>query len=123
MTATQTCVAMADTHRMTRRTAQFIDRNYLAIGPLNVVGQFLRPLDAESFSFEVVIPTTYAVVTKEGRAEGWLDDETNRNPRALRAGTHTFKPAHHGGALAVVWSQAIERGFSPFASGTSMATD
>jgi hypothetical protein len=96
-------------------------------------GLATRPTGAP-VDFSVRLPARYALVTPAGAARGILDGTPYDGPRQLAAGPHSFvpdqlpSPSPGGGGvnpapssaaapapLALVWAQAIERGFTPFA--------
>jgi hypothetical protein len=115
--ATRTCVAGPDRDKFPRRTRQFLQENYLRVGRLRVVGQFLVPPTAgelHPISFEVRIPAHYALVAERGAVKGSLDGAPYVGPRFLALGHHEFRPSCQAGTLALVWAQAVERGFLPF---------
>ncbi|HKA52720.1 MAG TPA: hypothetical protein VKJ47_03585, partial [Candidatus Binatia bacterium] len=116
--ATGTCVAAADSDRFPPRTRAFLQENYLPVGRLRVAGQFLTPRTANdgvaSFPFDVQIPAQYAVVSETGTPTGWLDGTPYENARFLAPGPHEYRSSAGEGRLALVWAQAVERGFSPF---------
>ena len=116
--ATGTCVAAEDNDKFPPRTRTFLQENYLPVGHLRVAGQFLTPRTVSertsSFSFEVQIPAQYAIVSEAGAASGWLDDGPYQGARFLAPGPHEYRSRSTQGRLALVWGQAIERGFSPF---------
>ena len=62
----------------------------------------------------MTIPARYAIVAREGAVAGLLDGAPYTGPRLLPAGRHAFTVSSGAGRLALVWAQAIERGFSPF---------
>jgi hypothetical protein len=95
----------------------FLDQNYLPVGQLRVTGRWLDPApddSAEPRRFDVAIPGTYALVTRHGRARGQLDGHRYRGPRRLLSGSHVYLSAPEEGRVAVVWANALVRGFSPF---------
>jgi hypothetical protein len=117
---TRTCVASAEIGRFPPRARRFLEENYVTVGAWRVAGRMLEPEPAGGagrvLSFEVTIPARYAVVGEDGAARGSLDGVAYDGPRALDPGPHRFVPTTPaGGRLAVVWAQAVERGFSPFA--------
>jgi hypothetical protein len=116
--ATHTCVAAADNDQFPPRTRTFLQENYLSVGHLRVAGQFLTPRATEegtsSFPFDVQIPAQYAIVSETGTATGWLDGVPYQDARFLAPGPHEYRPFSREGRLALVWAQAVERGFSPF---------
>jgi hypothetical protein len=44
-----------------------------------------------------------------------LDNTPFTGPRELAAGPHLFVPSRRAGKLVLIWAQALERGYSPFA--------
>ena len=121
LVATATCVAADVPHfYFLPRAATFLRQNYLPVGRLSVAGRLLTaPGSDESsnvLSFEVQIPARYVIVAEKGEAAGWLDGTLYTGARVLAAGPHDFRPSAGGGRFAFVWAQAVERGFSPFAS-------
>lgn len=117
--ATRTCVAVADNKRFPPRGRVFLRENYLPVGRLRVAGQLLIPSNTDdgvhTLLFDVQIPTRYVIVAEHGRmARGWLDSRPYEGVCFLAPGRHEFRPASGQGRLALVWAQAVERGFSPF---------
>ena len=119
MANARTTVATLSNSGFSVRDREFLDRNFLPIGHLRVLGQLLAPPNAEAKSnFNIRIPNSYAVIAKQGTVSGWLDGAPYHGPRKLGAGPHTFRSSGPGTSqLAIIWAPAIERGFSPFASG------
>ena len=98
----------------------FLQDNFLLIGHVRVAGRILIPAASQgdpSGSFDIAIPATYALVSDGGDVDGTLDEKPYAGPRRLETGRHTFKVSFRGSRLAVIWSQAAERGFSPFEPG------
>ncbi len=115
--ATRTCVAALDSGRFPPRARRFLQENYLRVGRLRVVGQFLDPprtAEMHPVSFEVRIPAQYALVAERGTVKGSLDGASYVGPRFLALGHHEFRPSCQAATLALVWAQAVERGFLPF---------
>ncbi len=120
--ATRTCVTAARIDRFPDGVREFIEDNYLLLGEVRVAGRYLhareedpgRPID-----FEVAIPARYSVVAESGATGGLLDGEPYTGPRFLEAGPHRFTPTSAPDRLALVWAQAVERGFTPFPDGTA----
>ena len=120
MIATGTCVAAWRIGRFPDRTLKFLQENFLLVGHARVAGRILRATASPgdpSGSFDIAIPATYALVSDGGAVSGWLDDQPYLGPRRLDPGRHTFKVSFRGSRLAVIWAQAVERGFSPFEAG------
>lgn len=111
LAATRAPLVISD--RFPRADCAFLDRNYLPIGDaLHVAGQRLGSLGAgESVRFDVAVAQTYRIVTAHDAAAGSLDGTALTGPRALAAGSHTFTAAA-AGAVALVWSPALDRGMS-----------
>ncbi len=109
-------VAVQDSARFPRRGRAFLNANFVSVGRLRVAGRLLgRPPRAGApLSFAVGVPGEYTVVTPAGPAAGALDGTGAAGPRFLAAGTHEFRLEGAPRPLAVVWAQAIARGFSPF---------
>ena len=117
LVATRTCVTVDSVRRFPPRASRFILENYISVGPLRVAGQRLDvppPGRAPKVTFEVAVPARYGLVAKEGPVSGTLDGQPYLGPRFLAAGRHDFVAAERPGRLALVWAQALERGFSPF---------
>ncbi|HJY81872.1 MAG TPA: glycosyltransferase family 39 protein [Candidatus Binatia bacterium] len=116
--ATRTCVAAMDNDRFPPRTRTFLQENYLRVGRLRVAGQFLTPQGVNdgtyAFPFTVQIPTQYVIVSETGAATGWLDGVPYQGMRFLTSGLHEYRSSLSESRLALVWAQAVERGFSPF---------
>lgn len=114
--ATRTCVVRKGKD-MSSAAVRFIDANYISIGgQLRVAGTFLRPTRAtgDSVDFDITIPAYYTVVSSaKTPVTGLLDGASFEGSRFLAAGPHTFKASAAPGTLAIVWAQAIERGYTP----------
>jgi len=116
--ATRSCVATVEDERFTDRARAFLAANYVRVGQLRVAGALLgEPTsDLRPFTFGVAIPARYAVVVERGTFSGSLDGTRYAGPRELAAGPHQLAPDAPTGRLAVVWAQAVERGFSPWSA-------
>ncbi|HEU4400845.1 MAG TPA: glycosyltransferase family 39 protein [Candidatus Polarisedimenticolia bacterium] len=117
-------VATTDVGRFPERTRLFLEENFLPVGRLRVAGRFLPPGSGDpggAIVFEVVIPARYAIVAADGAVAGRLDGAPYGGPIVLSAGRHLFVPAAATGRLALIWAQAIERGFSPFTTGDRLS--
>lgn len=103
--------------------AAFLESNYLPIAPrLAVLGKMVRRENegsAEPIRFDVTVPGRYALVSTAGKITGVLDDTELTEARELAAGLHTFRPTSGAGPVALVWTPAVERGYSPFAISNS----
>jgi uncharacterized membrane protein len=67
--------------------------------------------------FEIAIPENYTVVGLNGRVSGTLDGTEITGPRDLAAGRHDLALNSPEDSVAIVWSRAIEKGYSPFGRG------
>ena len=105
--------------RMPRAARTFLRANYIPIAwRLRTLGQELRADGAKTggpIPFEIAVPQRYTLVTPGGMAAGTLDGSVFTGPRELAAGPHEFLPASDSGCLVLIWAQALERGYSPFA--------
>jgi len=120
--ATRTCVTAARIDRFPDGVRDFIETNYLLLGEVRVAGRRLQAGDGNPgrpIDFEVAIPARYAIVAENGPTAGLLDGQPYTGPRFLEAGPHTFTPSSAPERLALVWAQAVERGFTPFPDGTA----
>jgi len=113
--ATHTCVAeMGGDSSYPPRARAFLHENYLSVGRLWVAGRLLSLEGANTVPFDIQIPARYAIVAENGIALGWLDGTLYEGARFLAPGPHEFRSSSDGGRFALVWAQAVERGFSPF---------
>jgi hypothetical protein len=111
--------ATVEDERFSARARAFLAENYVPVGLLRVAGRVLGEPDPalHPLPFAVVIPGPYAVAAERGTVRGLLDGTPYEGPRELAAGRHEFVPGVPSGRLAVVWAQAVARGFSPFRQG------
>lgn len=117
--ATSTAVVLSgpDEERLTEPTLAFIAENYVPVRRrIRVAGTALPPAAAGATQrFEIVLPLTYAVRSGDAAFEGEIDGRDYTGPLYLAAGVHEIR-ARHDGAVTLVWSQALERGFAPAAT-------
>lgn len=123
LVATRTCVAAGDDLQFPWRLRRFVEtrflrvRSYTHLSDLKVCGTLLGPAGGDGalgVPFEIAIPERYAVVTAWEHAAGVLDGTPYDGPRVLAVGRHWYAAAPGESRAAVVWAQAVERGFSPF---------
>lgn len=116
--AARCCVATVEDERFTGRARTFLAANFVRVGQLRVAGALLRlPVsDPRPSAFAVTIPARYAVVVERGTFNGSLDGTRYTGPRELAAGPHQLVADVATGRVAVVWAQAVERGFSPWST-------
>jgi hypothetical protein len=113
---TRTCLA-AMMGRMPSEARRFVHENYLRVGPeLRVAGFWLTPKTPQenAITFDVLIAASYELVGRNGQATGFLDGTPYEGARSLSAGRHTFVRTSVPQRLALLWSPAVARNFSPF---------
>ncbi len=115
---THTCVAATImSQRFSKTTLRFVERNYLSVANnLRVAGEALKPstTNPNRSDFEVVIPASYKIISRDGNASGTLDGVRYDGARLLSAGHHTFVSTATSGELVLLWAQAVDRHFTPF---------
>jgi len=112
--ASNTCVAVSDKNSgYSEQTRAFIEKNYLKVTRLRVVGVAFHATNPVAVPFDIVIPTRYAIVTRQGVAMGQLDGEPYHGPLFLAAGHHEYLPAKGETPAGILWAQAVERNFLP----------
>ena len=111
---TKTCALYE--HRIPEADRQWVRDNYIyGRGVVLVAGKQLGVVapGAHSF-FETTIPANYAIVAQNRTpVSGVLDGKPLAASQFLAPGQHDLQIAAGGGQLAVVWTQAVERGFEP----------
>ncbi len=117
--STRTAVAIPS-QRMMEDSMEFVKENYLPVGLWSVAGKLLPRSATSPMDFEIVIPQRYTLVTRTGPAQGILDGKPFAGPLELAAGHHTFERTGENSQIAVIWAQAVERGFSAFHSPASL---
>jgi hypothetical protein len=120
-TLPEDCIAHGTTvvHRLEDRmmpgSLAFIDTNYVSIGLLSVLGKKFEPDGSGVAEFDLAIPETFRVISREAGFTGTLDGQPcDDTPRALAKGHHELRRSAGTGPVAVIWSRAIEQGFTPF---------
>ena len=99
---------------LTSATGKFVNQNYISVGAVMVPGKTITPAPVGHIQFDVAIPETYTVVGRNGRISGTLDGIAIEGPRDLSAGRHDLALYSPEDSVAIVWSRAIEKGYSPF---------
>lgn len=94
----------------------FVLQNYISVGNIMVLGTLLQPstADANTYEFDIAIPQQYAVVGESETPAVTLDGEPFTGSRWLAAGHHVLHAEKDSGRLALLWSRAQEKGYSPF---------
>jgi hypothetical protein len=109
---TGTCVAV--NHRLRPEDQAWLRANFLeGDGKVWVAGEELggaRP----AMTFHTDIKARYSIVSENGKVEGSLDGAPIQDSQQIPAGDHRLEIVAGRGDVAVVWTQALERGFSPF---------
>ncbi|MBM3858055.1 MAG: hypothetical protein FJ395_00215 [Verrucomicrobia bacterium] len=113
--ATRACVAVENLRGFPKAAQEFFQSQFLVVGRLRVAGHRLtapEPASMRPIPFHISIPARYTLVTRSGVAQGHLNGEPFREPRFLDSGQHEYRPAKGEIEVAVIWAQAVERGFS-----------
>jgi hypothetical protein len=118
MTETGTKLCSMQIGRPGSLAAQFIVNNYVPFDPntrdMGVLGKVIgKGSQGGTFSFDVVIPQSYAVVTETGRLAGELDRKPYTEPVWLAPGRHEFRRTGGSGRAAIFLADAHDKGFSP----------
>jgi hypothetical protein len=96
--------------------AQFIVANYLPFDAetrkMGVLGKVIGK-EGDTYSFDIVIPQTYAVVTESGQLAGELDGKPYTEAVWLSPGRHEFRRTSGSGRVAIMLNDAHSKGFSP----------
>jgi hypothetical protein len=103
-----------ESHWLTQATGQFVSQNYLSVGSVLVLGKRIVPDRFGHIQLEIVIPEKYTLVGKNGQISGTLDGTEITGPRDLSTGRHDLALNSPEDSVAIVWSRAIEKGYSPF---------
>jgi len=99
------------------QTRRWVRAHYLRVTRYPGVGGILvagARFDEARGGFEVGIPALYAVVEPSGTLHGLLDGQPYTGPRRLRPGFHSYQPAPGESHVALLWSTADKRAFSPY---------
>jgi hypothetical protein len=113
LTADRTPVIVSS-HWLTSATGRFVSENYVAAGSVMVLGKKLFPGKDGHVEFDVVIPAKYAMISANGFVSGLLDGIKLNGSRDLSPGPHKLDLAVPAEPAFLVWSRALEKGFSPF---------
>ena len=107
-------VTVETTDRLPSQAGEFIQQHYLPVSSLRVAGQMLRPAGSEPVKFEIIVPAEYSIVAEKGEVAGLLDGSPWTGSRQLSTGLHEWRSTGETSSVAVLWTRAVERGFSPF---------
>jgi hypothetical protein len=112
MIQTGTCVAV--NHRLRPEDQTWLRANFLeGDGKVWVAGQTLGPA-RPTMKFHTDIKALYSIVSDNGKLSGSLDGAPIRDSQEIPRGDHELEIAQGKGNVALVWTQALQRGFSPF---------
>ena len=116
MIAQRVCVAAKNGERYPARTAKFLKENFIPVSfRLLVAGKILPPAPAgASTPFLIPIRARYALVGATEPGAILLDGRKYEGPVLLAPGPHSLQAPAGCGPVAVIWAQALERGFKPF---------
>ena len=108
---------VVESHWLTPATGRFVNQNYLSVGSVRVLGKKIASSAVGHVEFEITIPENYTLVGLNGLVSGTLDGAEINGPRDLAAGPHNIVLNSPEDSVAIVWSRAIEKGYSPFGRG------
>jgi len=109
---TGTCVVL--NHRLRPEDQKWLRANYLeGDGKVWVAGQNLGPA-RPAITFHTDIHARYSIVSDSGKLAGSIDGAPLLDSQELAPGDHRLLLDRSKGNVAYVWTQALERGFSPF---------
>jgi hypothetical protein len=105
---------VVSSHWLTSATGQFVSLNYVPAGSVMVLGKKLFPGNDGHVEFDVVIPAKYAIIGADGLVSGTLDGIKLNGPQDLSIGKHELDLALPAEPAILIWSRALEKGFSQF---------
>jgi hypothetical protein len=112
MIETGTCVALD--HRLRPVDRLWLRANFLeGQGKIWLAGQRLGAAQPK-ITFHTDIKGRYSIVSDGGKLAGTIDGAPLAESEDIPAGDHQLEIASGKGQVALVWSQALERGFNPF---------
>ena len=114
---TRTCVvATPMIERFPPTTLSFVKSTYLRVtDQLRVAGTSLQASTTtpHRFDFEVVIPASYKIISRDGSVSGTLDGTPYDGARFLAPGPHAFESRSPLHSFILLWAPAVDRGFTP----------
>jgi hypothetical protein len=113
-------IPLVTLHRMPEDVRHFIQQNYVPIAwRLRVPGKEFPPRNLRPrgpIAFTMHIPGRYSFVTPDGPLQGKIDGVEIAGPCELKEGPHELVVSPQTpGRIIMIWSTALERGYSPFA--------
>jgi hypothetical protein len=113
LTANRTAVVVSS-HWLAPATGQFISQNYVPVGSVLVLGKKISTDNDGHVEFDLVIPAKYTIIGANGLVSGTLDGIQLNGSRNLSPGPHDLVLTVPNAPVYVIWSRALEKGFSPF---------
>jgi len=109
---TGTCVAV--NHRLRPEDQDWLRANFIECdGKVWIAGKQLGPAKP-TIHFHTEIAGKFSIVSDSGALAGQLDGAPLLGSQQIPAGDHHLELTAGKGDVAIVWSQALDRGFSPF---------
>jgi hypothetical protein len=111
---------LASLCRLHGASKTFVETNYLPVAfRLRALGKMLFVPQAiaeppPAIHFEIAVPNRYVIVSERDHATGTLDQTPLSGPRELAAGEHVLRLTSGTGRIALIWAQAVDRGYWPF---------
>jgi len=115
--ATHAAIVVGGLRHYPPKARQFIEQNYLPVGPFHVAGHLFPPAapgDDRIVAFQVEIPGRYSLLAEKGAVTTLLDGRPYSGARYLAPGRHELAQPPGEGSLSLLWARAAEGGFSPF---------
>jgi hypothetical protein len=112
MIQTGTCVAMD--HRLRPVDQKWLEANFLqGDGKVWVAGELLGAAHS-TMNFHTDIRGIYSIVSEGGKLAGTIDGRPLLDSEEIAPGEHRLDATGGRGNIALIWTQALERGFDPF---------
>ena len=110
--ANRVCVVYPRLSRYPQSSQDFIQDNYLSVGPILVAGKWLACTEGRAV-FDVSIPADYVIFGTGQAARGLLDGRPYQGEVFLTPGHHEYVCAEGEKAPALVWAKAVAAGYAP----------
>jgi len=109
---TGTCVAV--NHRLRPEDRVWLRANFIeGDGKVWIAGEDLGPA-RPTINFHTDIKAKYSIVSETGKLAGALDGAPLLESQEVAPGDHQLRITAGTGDVALVWTQALERGLNPF---------
>jgi hypothetical protein len=116
-------VCVAVNHRLRPEDEKWLRTNFIeADGKVWIAGQGLGPVRPR-MSFRTDIKAKYSIVADGAKLAGTLDGAPLQDSQIIPPGVHRLETAGGSGNAALVWTQALDRGFDPFTKKISGVTE